>query len=39
LAADISAAERDGAAQRRDALILEHLEWIRRKRQIAEVRS
>jgi DNA primase len=39
LAAELATAEREGNAERRDQLVLEHLEWARRKKQLTDGRS
>ena len=39
LSAELAMAERAGNAERRDQLVLEHLEWARRKKQLTDVRS
>jgi DNA primase len=39
LAAELATAERAGDNERRNQLVLEHLEWSRRKKQLTDVRS
>jgi DNA primase len=39
LVGELAMAERAGNSERRDQLVLEHLEWARRKKQLTDVRS
>jgi hypothetical protein len=39
LVAELAMAERAGDTERRDQLALEHLQWARRKKQLADGRS
>jgi DNA primase len=39
LGAELATAEREGNAERRDQLVLEHLEWSRRKKQLTDERG